>query len=156
MGEGGVYHTPTVTGCLVKKTEAKEQVHRLSNLSFPCLTLFQSPNYASKLPEHEAWRDMILVFLCFLPFRSRIMQLKKEGCFNKSKLSSRASYLLRENVMTVREDFLFSWREAQEKKTYFTHTFVYMYKYAHYEPVLISACTQKHTPPFLLIQRTKC
>lgn len=81
VGEGGVYHTPTVTGSLVEKTEAKEQVHRISNLCFPCLTLSQSPNYASMLPKHEAWRDMILVFPCFLPFRLRIMQLKKRRLF---------------------------------------------------------------------------
>lgn len=143
---------PQLLGSLVKKTEGKEQVHRLSNLSFPCLTLFQSPNYASMLPEHEAWRDMILVFLCFLPFRSRIVQLKNEGCFNKSELSSRASYLLRENVMTVREDFLFSWRDAQEKKkTYFTHTFVYICTNMHIMSLFSYLHVHKntHLPSFL-------
>lgn len=57
--------------------------------------------------------------------------------------------------MTVREDFLFSWRDAQGKKRHISHIHLNMYKYAHYEPVLVSASTQKHTPPFLLIQRIK-
>lgn len=126
MWGGGVYHTPTVTGSLVEKTKAKERVHRLSNLSFPCLTLSQSPNSASMLPEHETWRDMILVFLCFLHFRSRIVQLKKEGCFNKSELSSRASYLLRENVNDSERGLPFQLERCTGKKDIF-YTYICVY-----------------------------
>lgn len=152
VGEGGVYHTPTVPGCLVEKREAKKQVHRLSNLSFPCLTLSQSPNYAIMLPEQVAWRDMILLFLCFLPFRLRIVQLKKrkKGCFNKSEWSSKASYLLRESVMTVRKDFL-SAGEMHRKKRHTLHIHLCICTNMHIMSLFsyLHAHKNTHLPSFL-------
>lgn len=70
---------------------------------------------------------MNLVFLCFLPFRSRIVQLGKKKVVLISQngrpnlIPSRRKYYDSE-----RGHVLFSWRDAQKKKDIF-HTYICVY-----------------------------
>lgn len=70
---------------------------------------------------------MNLVFLCILPFRSRIVLLEKEGCFNKSECSSKSHTFSEKMLWEWERTRTFQLERGTEKKTYFTHTFICVY-----------------------------